>query len=101
MATLTELKTAADTASTKLYAAQARLETARADVIQASAAQHQAILNAVTDQPPAPAPAPAPAGPAKARTASVPAVDPVAAAAKRVADALAAYEQVRRDLGLT
>jgi hypothetical protein len=97
--TLADLQTAAAAADAKLRDAQARLENARADVIQASAAQHQAIIALVTDQ--APIAAPAPAGPAKARAASVPAVDPVAAAAKRVADAIAAYEQVRRDLGLT
>jgi hypothetical protein len=96
--TLADLKAAADAADAKLREAQARLETARADVVQASAAQQQAIVALVSDQPAAPVAAPS--GPAKARVASVPAVDPVAAAAKRVADALAVYEQVRRDLGL-
>jgi hypothetical protein len=96
MATLPDLKTAADAAAAKLRDAQGRLEQARADVVTASAAQHQAILTSVTDQP---TPA-APAAPAKARAASVP-LDPVAVAAKRLADALAAYDAVRRELGVT
>jgi hypothetical protein len=96
MATLTDLKTTAEAADAKLRDAQARLEQARADVVTASAAQHQAIVASVSDQP---TPAAAPVA-GKARAASVP-VDPVAVAAKRLAEALAAYEQVRRELGVT
>lgn len=95
--TLADLKATADTATTKLYAAQARLEAARTEVIEASAAQHQAIIASVSDQPPAPS---APASSAKARAASVP-VDPLAATTRRLAEALAAYELVRRELGVT
>jgi hypothetical protein len=95
--TLADLQTAATTADAKLRDAHARLEQARDDVIQASAAQHQAIVTSVSDQPPQ-QPAPTVAKGA-VRAASVP-VDPVAAAAKRLADALAAYEQVRRELGV-
>jgi hypothetical protein len=51
MATLADLKTAADMASTQLAAAQSRLEKARADVVIASAAQHQAIVDSVSGQP--------------------------------------------------
>lgn len=87
MATFADLKAAADTAAVNLRAAQSRLEQARADVILASAAVHQAIIASVTDQPAPPGKTAAP-------------VDPVAVAEKRLADALAAYAQVRRDLGL-
>jgi hypothetical protein len=95
-ATLADLKTAAEMAAGKLRDAQSRLETARADVVLASGAQHEAIVASVSDQPAA---APA-AAPSKAKAASVP-VDPVAAAARRLADALAAYDAVRRELGIT
>lgn len=94
--TLADLRTAADTADTRLRDAQCRLEAARTEVVLASAAQHEAILLSVSDQP---APAPA-ATPAKAKAAAAP-VDPVTAAAKRLADALAAYDTVRRELGIT
>jgi hypothetical protein len=96
MATLADLRSAADTASTQLAAAQSRLEKARADVVIASAAQHQAIVDSVSGQPAPPSAAPA----VKARAASV-TVDPVATAAKRLADALAAYDTIRRELGIT
>jgi hypothetical protein len=95
--TLADLKTTAEAADAKLRDAQSRLEQARAEVIQASAAQHQAIVASVSDQPPTP---PAPAASAKARAASVP-VDPLAATTRRLAEALAAYELVRRELGVT
>jgi hypothetical protein len=96
--TLADLQTAATAADAKLRDAHARLEQARDDVIQASAAQHQAIVTSVSDQPPQQPAAPV-AAKGVARAASVP-VDPVAAATKRLADALAAYEQVRRELGV-
>lgn len=91
---MADLKTAADAAAAKLRDAQSRLEAARAEVVLASAAQHQAIVASVSDQPATTAPA------AKAKAASIP-VDPVAAAAKRLMEALAAYDAVRRELGIT
>jgi hypothetical protein len=93
--TMADLKTAADTADAKLRDAQSRLEQARTEVVLASAAQHQAIVALVSDQPSAAA-----TTNPKAKTASVP-TDPLAQAAARLAAALAAYDQVRRDLGLT
>jgi hypothetical protein len=94
--TLADLKTAADTADAKLRDAQSRLETARADVILASGAQHQAIVASVSDQPPVAAPPTV-----KAKAAAALPADPLIVAAKRLADALAAYDAVRRELGIT
>ena len=89
-----DLQSTANTAAAKLRDAQGRLEQARIAVIEASGAQHQAIVTSVSDQPATPAPAP------KGKSASVP-LDPVAAAAARLAAALAAYDAVRRELGIT
>lgn len=92
--TLTEMQATADAAAAKVRDAQARLESARGEVVQASAAQHQAIVASVSDQPAPPAP------PAAAKARAVQA-SPVTAAAERLAKALAAYDVVRRELGVT
>lgn len=94
--TMADLKSAADTATGKLHDAQGRLDAARAEVVYASAAQHAAIIASVSDQPAPAAPATAP----KAKAASAP-IDPITAAAERLMRALAAYDAVRRELGIT
>lgn len=90
--TLSDLQAAADAANTKLQDARRRLEICRAEVVEASADYHAAVVASVSDQPPPAAPA------TKARTAAT--VDPVAATSERLAKALADYDQVRRELGV-
>lgn len=84
--TLAELQAAADTANASLAAARRELDQARLAVYSAADAYYQAVLAVTT---------PLPAAKAAATT-----VPPIDAASARLDQALAAYEQLRRDLGL-
>lgn len=90
-ATLADLRVAATDANTELHAAETRLEQARRNLLAASTAHHQAIVDLAqgTTRPPA----------AQKKTTGR-TVDPVAAAEEALRLAREAFEKVSSELGV-
>jgi hypothetical protein len=99
--TLRDLQAAATEANTRLGDANRRLEQARVALITASAAHHEAIV-ALTAPAIAPPPGPPVAKAAAVRAAAAQAEpDAIRATGEQLEKALADYQQVSRDLGLS